>query len=457
MPTRGVKLDVELNLIPPDQARLMQNCVFDGGVRIREGMGEGTTSALQSDKSIRGGTKYYFGGGMPQSKRIVAYGTNISELSETFTETVLNSGMSDDRDTFFTTWSITDKLYIGNRDDTLRSYDGNTNTFATVTGTNIPIARTGVVPILDRLMCITTNGIERTDPRDDSVWSSNSSWATLRPSQVGLFTALHPYTFTSDVFFDGLLAFQPSAYYLIDGSDFGDDVTAASSSTDNARIRLLKSNVGTSSPYSIVDVPGIGLAFFTTDLNVYLIPEGQLSGFYIGDALRSVRPGDQGIESTALSALDQVWMIYKYPFLRLGFPSPYVGWPDTQFWMDVRVYRQLGPVWYGPMIGQNLRRVWLEDQLSDNAIYGGEGRAGSGAWVYRLSTPGIYTDFSAGVSQNYTFRWRSFFHDFGAPDVEKRIRAIFFDMREFVGNANINLDDIDGQKISNAGIVQFTR
>lgn len=452
-PVMGINLRSSIEDLRPGEALKMQNCIYLGGTRTRTGSNQLTTSALSSTRRIRGLHKYYFGGASPQKKRLVAYSTKISHITDAGTENVLNSGMTDDLETQFCTWSITDKVYIANGTDTLRSYDG--TTFATVSGTAIPVAR-WVAPIGDRLMAITANGIERTNARSDNVWSNNSAWATIRPSRVGLFTAIHPISVKGlDSIYSGLLAFQPNAYYLITGTNFGSDVTAATASAgEDSRIQLMDNFVGTSSPKSVVSIPGIGTAWFTSDLNVYLLPEGSLKGMYIGDKLRS-NGAITGIESTNNSALEQVWMAYFDRFLMLGIPTGNSTFPQIQFWMDMyswQLYPRRGPVWYGPMSGQSIGQVCVENQQSDFQMTGGEGNASTGAFIYTMRVGGLYTDAVGIVDNNIALSYRTFYNPFGAPTLLKYVRAVHLDLNYTSGTPTLNLYDIDGSSLLNQTI-----
>jgi hypothetical protein len=444
-PIFGVNLRSADDDLQPGEARKMQNLVFDGGTRSRTGSIYLNPSGISYGAfGIKGGHKYYFGGSSPQSQRLIAYDTKISKIAGTGVETVLNSGMTSNRDTFFTTWSITDKVYIGNNVDTLRSYDANTDTFEVVSGTNIPVARTGVFPILDRLMCITTNGIERTDPRNPTIWSSNSSWATLRPSLVGLFTHATPFTIRgTDTFYSGLIAFQSNAYYLITGTNFGSDVTTATASTgEDAAIKLLDSKVGTSSPYSVCSVPGVGLFWFTSDFNVFWLQDGSLTGQYIGDKIQSTQASPSGIEATNPAALSQVWMTYQYPFLMLGVPMGSGLYSTQQWWLDVRRFPK-DVVWYGPMTGQSISRAWAENQNGDNAIYAGEGNPLTGAFVYQLRVDGNFTDADGATVTDITRNYKTPFPSFGWPSRQKYLSHINFDLYQPTGSAICNLRDLD--------------
>ena len=88
---------------------------------------------------------------------------------------------------------------------------------------------------------------------------------------------------------------------------------------------------------------------------------------------------------------------------------------------------------------------------------GGEGNPGNGAHVYRIRQPNIFIDYNGTTFKNYTYRWRSFLNGYGAPDIQKRLRSVHLDMREFEGKATISIDDIDGQKLANAEIKKYER
>lgn len=456
-PVLGINLFNSEEDLKSGEARLMTNCVYRSGIRMRNGNTRITSSAVAASLRVRGGHRYYYGGSTPQKKRLIAYGTKVSVISDVGGETVLTSGMTNDLDTYFRTWTITDKVYIANGTDTLRSYDG--TTFATVTGTAIPVARARPAPILDRLFAITTNGIERTNPRVDNVWSTNSSWATFRPSQVGLFTALHPFTLRgTDTIYTGALAFQANAYYLITGTDFGSDVTSGTASTgENGSIQLLDPNVGTSSPDSVVTIPGVGIFWFTSDLNVYWVPEGSLRGQYVGDKIRSTG-STTGIESTNKSALSQVQMEYFDRYLILSVPTGSNTYPDTQFWLDLYEVtradkeRTVTAVWYGPMTGQTVGRLWREDQQGELTLRGGEGNPTTGVFVYNMMEPGRFRDAVGTSDNNMSMTYQTPFEDFGSFSREKYIRSVDLELRNFSGTPTVDLLDLDGTIISGVSI-----
>ena len=452
-PVRGVNLRKSEEELAPGEARLMQNCVFSAGTRIRTGTQRVNSSSLGAYKCL-GGHKYYYGGASPASKRLIVFNNRVSVLSDAGSETNLTTAMTASKDTHFTTWPITDKVYICNSTDEIREYDGTTfQTVGTLGGASQvpgnganPPARM-IAPILDRLMCITTNGIERTSPRVGHIWSLNSSWATLRPIRGGLFTALSPFTLRgTDTMYPGLIAFQQSAYYAITGTMFGTDATAASATSDDASIKLVDPNVGTSSPYSVCGVPGVGLFWFTSDRNVYFLPEGSLTGRFVGDKIQSSVDTD-GIESTNLASLSQVWMQYFYPYLMLGIPTGSDAYATTQFWLDIRTLinnPDFGPVWYGPMTGMSVGRAWPENQNGDSALYGADGNSANGMYVYTLRTASKYTDAVGSVDNNVSMIYRTPYPDFGYPSRGKYVQNVNADLFMPTGTATCQLYDLDG-------------
>lgn len=459
-PTSGVDLFSSEEDIREGSARLMANCVYRAGIRMRNGSSRITPAALAASFRVRGGHRFYYGGATPQKKRLIAYSTKISEVSDVGVETVLTTGMASDKDTYFTTWPITDKVYISNTSDVLRSYDG--TTFATVTGTAIPSPRARVAQVVDRLLAITANGIERSDPRSDSVWSSNSSWATFRPSQVGLFTAIHPFSLRgTDTIYTGAFAFQAHAYYLITGTDFGSPVTAGTASAgEDSAIQLLDSNVGTSSPNSVVTVPGVGIFWFTSDLNVYWVPEGQLQGKFVGDKIRS-NGSTRGIESTNKAQLAEVQMTYYDRYLILSIPTLNSTYPDTQYWLDLYEFtradktREDTAIWYGPMTGQTVGRFWREDQQGELTLRGGEGNPTTGVFVYNMVEPQLFTDAIGLTDTDITMQYQTYFKDFGTFSREKYLRSLNFVIRNFAGSPTVSLLDLDRTIVSGVPIVEL--
>ena len=448
-PILGVNLRSNEHALLPQEARLMQNCEYYGAVRIRRGSQRLTPASLGASSGL-GGHKFYYGGSNPQSKRLIAYNNKISVISGVGAETILTSSMTAGQHTYFTTWPIQDRVYISNAVDTLRYYDG--TTFGVLIGTNVPVARTGVVPVVDRLLAITVNGIERSDPRSDLTWSSNSNWATLRPQRPGLFTAMHSYALRgTDTIYEGAIALQERAYYHITGTDFGTSVTAATASVgEDASIRLLDPTVGTNSPDSVITVPGIGMFWFTTDLNVFWLPEGSLSGRYVGTKIQST-VATPGIEAANTAALKSVWMAYFDHILMLGIPLGTNSYSSTQYWMDMRMLREFpekGPVWYGPMTGQTLGKVWVENQQGDNAIYGIEGNSATGVFVYQLRVPSRFSDALGLTDVPVEMTYQTMFKDFGIPSREKYIQAVHLDMNSFTGTATADLVDLGGDIIT---------
>lgn len=457
-PELGINLRSSEENLKPGESRLMQNCEFFGSVRLRRGTQRLNSASLGAYR-IRGGHMFYYGGAAaPQKKNLIAYNDRLSVISGAGVETVLTSGLTADKDVYMSTWSIKEKAYICNSFNTLSAYDG--TTYGTVTGTNIPTPRGPVVPVKDRLMCITNNGIERTNPRSDSVWSFNSAWATFRPSQQGPFTALHPTTLkTTDTILDGALAFQGRAYYLITGNDYGDDVTeAAQPDGMDASFKLIDGTVGTSSPYSVCSVPGVGTFWFTSDANIFWVPDGGVVGRYVGDKLQST-VSTLGLNHVNYVALGQVWITYFERMLMVGIPVRSNTYATMQFWLDMRSLMEFpdrGPVWYGPMMGQSVGRVWVANQQGESALYGGEGNPGTGAYVYRMRVPGRYLDDVGESSIPITMEYEPPFLGLGSPSREKYLQALHIDANSYTGRATVDIIDTDGVVAENLPLEPVT-
>lgn len=458
-PVLGLNLRDSAENLKPGESQLLQNVEVYGSVRMRRGSQRINEVSL-GDYPIRGGIMYYYGGASPQRKNVIAYHNRLSILSGAGVETVLASSLHDDADVFMVPWSITDKLYISNNSDVLAEYDGNTGQFQTVVGSNIPTPRGFICPVNDRLLAITTDGIERTDPRVTNVWSHNSSWATLRPSQPGLFTTLHPVSLKStDTIQAGALAFQEKSYYLIYGTDYGDDVTeSAPPAGEDVKMQLLDGEVGTASPYSVCTVPGVGIFWFTTDANIYWIPEGGLTGRYIGDKLQST-VATLGINNVNFAALNQVWITYHDRMLMVGIPVRSNRYSTVQFWMDMYSLTQhpdRGAVWYGPMTNQSLSRAWHANRQGDNALYGGEGNPGEGAFVYRLRVNGRYSDAVGTADLPLQIEYMTPPKSAGTPSREKYLQAVHVDANSFTGHAAIDILDLDGALATDVPLIPVT-
>lgn len=455
MPMLGVNVRDPQHLLGEGECTLLNNCYFDGAIRPIPGTSAITPSALQSNQRIQGGHRFYKRDGT--KKRLIAYGTNISDITDAGSENLLTAATSADKTTLFSTWPILDRTYAANGSDNPFYYDG--SSFGQLSGTNIPTPLSRLVPILDRLMVVTQNGIERTNARDDSVWSANSAWATKRPMRPGLFTAIHPFNMRdSGVTFPGIIAFQANAWYILTGQDFGTDVTAATASTtEDSSIQLLDTNVGTSSPMSVCTVPGVGIFWVTSDLNVYCLPDGSLTGFYVGDKIQS-RVNTVGLNHANLNALDQIWMEYFDRKLLLGFPSGSKTYADTQYWLDLRYLTASDPkgsVWYGPHTVNSWGCVWREDQGGDLSLMAGEGLTTNGVRIYRSYQREVasHTVGASTVLPMATFQDR--FKGFDGGSTVKYPRDVRFTMTMTGGTAKSGMVDLGDAVAYRQPVEQF--
>ena len=431
-PELGINLRAADQDLKPGEARWMRNCEFIDGTRTRLGSVGLTPAALGSDP-VKGGHKFYYATG--SSQRLIAYGSKIVVLSDVGEETVLSSSMTPGADVHFTTWKTTDKVYVANGIDKLYEYDGLTwqSVDSLVGAQNVPNGCKMVVPVLDRLMAVTEAGyIERSSPLAAHKWSNDSSWATFRPLLGGPFTAIHPHTLrsTQGDLYPGLLATQANALYMITGTNYGSDATAGTASAgEDGAIKLIDPRIGTSSPYSLCTVPGVGVFGVSSDLNVWWLPFGEASPRIIGDKLRaSSDVGIEGLESANIAQLGQIWMQYFDRRLILGFPTGASSYCSMYFYLDMRSFVEhpdRGPVWNGPHTGFTTSRCWAENQFSENALLAGEGNPDTGTFVYRLMQ-NVEHDTVGTEQIDISYDYKTFYNPFGSPRREKYSPGIRF-------------------------------
>lgn len=320
---------------------------------------------------------------------------------------------------------------------------------------SIPAARQ-VMGLVDRLFAITSNGIERTSPRDPTVWSLNSSWATFRPSRGGNFRAMAPHMVSSQegIPVDGAIAVTENAYYFFTGNDFGDDASNATASTgEDASIRFVD-HVGTFGPRNIVGVPGVGTFWITNTRNVFYVPTGHTRGVMVGT--RIINTGGsatKGLEELDVANGDDCWLIYHEPYLMLGYRIVGETNVTRQYWMDLNKFRVNTdiPVWYGPMTGQSLSCVWQEIAQGDYGLYGGEGDASEGIFVYQVREPSTYTDTVGDTTNDIDYEYRTYLKSGGAASREKYVEQIEFEMDTLPVDkqATCDIADITGTILAN--------
>lgn len=557
-------LGVNLNASPEDlqrgEAAKLQNLVHRGGLVTREGSTLHTTISAGSTTIVRGGHMFYYGS---NKDRLVAYGTSISNVEDNGTYAAITTTMTSNKDTYFTTWPITERVYVSNGTDPIFDFDGTnfavagainirssayswtlstgggTSTYylrtsgggdpgfttspagvmlngvvvagsvataltpgqwgyddvdalgydtiyvrlsdntdpdtkddgyvqslATLTlpGLNgwingqsqtIPPAR-NIIGLGDRLFALTEDGIERSDPRDPTVWSWDSAWATFRPSQSGVFLSHIPHSVSSQSGepLHGALAFTDSDYYFYTGTDFGDDVTNATASQGEDSSIVHVAPIGIAAPKAVGSVPGVGTFFITNLKNVYFVPTGSVYGRIVGERIYNRGGGSvDGIESMLLYNTSgdpyPSWVVYWEPYLMIGFCVDN-AYPDTQYWLDLDKFRinPNAPVWYGPMKGQSPSVVWREDQRGDNQLMGGDGDPALGIYLYRLRVPNTYTDSRAAATNNIACEYTTYLKSGGAPSREKYVQQIEVEMNEISGSATCDIADLSGTILS---------
>ena len=560
-PVLGVNLSSSPEDLQRGECAKMKNMVYHGGLVTREGSTALTATQIAASYDVKGGHMFYYGAS--GRKRLIAYYGNISIITDAGSQTVLYSNQSDGENTYFTTWPITEKVYITNGSDPMLEYDGTnisvvgaTNirssayswTLSTGGGTStyylrtaasgnpgfetapggimlggvvvaggvetaltpgqwghgdvdtlgyetiyvrlsdnadpdskddgfvqalatltipgvsgwingqsqtIPAA-TSIIGLSDRLFALTPDGIERCDPRDPTVWSWDSSWATFRPSQSGTFLAHIPHSVSNQAGepLNGALAFTDSDYYFYTGTDFGDDVSnATASSGEDSSIRHI-APIGIASPKAVENVPGVGTFFITNQRNVYFIPTGSVYGRVIGTRIYNTGGSSvDGLESMLLYDTNgepyPSWVVYWEPYLMIGFCVDN-AYPDTQYWLDLNKFKVSPeiPVWYGPMTGQSAGVVWKENQRGDYSLKAGEGNSAEGVFVYNYRVGGTYTDIRGTVANDIACEYTTYLKSGGAPSREKYVQQIEVEMNEISGSATCDIADLSGTILS---------
>lgn len=472
--TKGVNLRKSPEDLEPGEAELMQNCLWDSDIRKRFGCARWTTISFGMQNAL-GGHKAYFGDGT--GIRLAAFGTNLMKVNDSGTFSTLTSTLSSGHNTYFTDWSITDRSYMSNGTDEMRYLDS-TGLVATLSGTNIPASPGMVVPFADRLFAIQGSVVIATDPRTDTVWASTgSAWSAYRGiGGSGNPTAITVHS-SSTLFGDPqsqLLIFQRNTVTALQGTNFGSSVTVGSPPTGwDATLTLLDPRIGTSSPYSVCHVPGIGTFWVTSERNVAWLPLGTSVPRIIGNSLYSYRAGIPGLNDITQSQLSQVLMIYHQFRLKLYLPVSGQSYSTVQYWLDLRPLmenmasavtppsEEFPANWSGPHTGQSIGRVWLENQSNDpERLMGMEGNPSNGLMVYEVNPTNYFKDdvgpdLTPGVSNDIAFHYKSFYHDFGAPGYDKYLYDLLIDSQGYINFATVTVNDLHATLTSGLSILKL--
>ena len=461
-PKRGINLRKSPEDLRPDEAFLMTNCLWDAGLRKRTGSQLFSTPSLGLHDPT-GGTLFVYSNN--QKVRLVAGGTNVWSIADSGAMvSTLTSTLTTGQPLHFRTWPITERVYLANGTDAMRYYDG--TTISTISGTNVPASPTMVCPFGDRLFAIQGNVVVSSNARSDSVWATTgSAWSTYRPFASGGYpTAIHLHSATGELGdpTSYMLIFQRHAVYGLRGSDFGDDVSVGSPSTNwDAELVLLDPRIGTSSPYSIVTVSGLGTFWFTTDRNVAWLPLGSTNPRLIGDTLIAANRTDVlGINLVDSNNIDEVVMVYHDRKLKLMIPESGNPYCTVQYWLDLRpLHENLSAVvagdsdegeavsWSGPHLTQAIKRAWVETETGDlERLMGLDGRGlSTGLYTYELNPYEVYTEAVATTSSNeYTMNYKTFYNTAQKPTYRKYLPRVILDAGGYIQYATVTVTDLHG-------------
>ena len=461
-PKRGINLRKSPEDLLPDEAYLLMNAHWDGGLRKRTGSSLFSTPSLGMLEAT-GGTLFSYSNN--SAVRLVAGSTNLWSIANSGAMlSTLTSTLTAGTALHFRTWPITDRVYLANGTDAIRYYDG--SELSTISGTNVPASPTMICPFSDRLFAIQGGVVVSSNARSDSVWSTTgSSWSTYRPFASGAWpTAIHLHTATGELGDPAgyLLIFQRNAVYGLRGTDFGDNVSGGSPSTGwDAELILFDPRIGTSSPYTIVTVPGLGTFWLTTERNIAWLPFGSTNPRLIGDALITTNRTDVlGLNLIDSVNLDQSIMVYHDRKLKLMIPESGNAFCTIAYWMDLRpLHENLGAIlrgdadegeavaWSGPHTIQPVKRAWVEQETGDlERLMALGGRATSyGLYVYELNPYEVYTEAIATTSSNeYIYDWKSFYNHAGQPTMRKYLPRVLLDAGGFIQYATVSVTDLHG-------------
>ena len=237
----------------------------------------------------------------------------------------------------------------------------------------------------------------------------------------------------------------------------------------DAQLRSIDSRVGTSSLYSVCNVPGVGTFWFTSERNVAWLPLGQSVPRLIGNSLYSYRSDIPGINDTNINALAQVVMVYHDLKLKLYLPIEGNAYSTIQFWLDLRpLMENLASVltqpsenipaqWSGPHRGQSIRRVWVENQSGDpERLMGIEGNMNNGLFVYELN-PENYSLDDVGVSTSSAidYWFKGHYWTGGMPGYVKALYNTLIDSQGYINLATVTVNDLHATVTNGFTILQL--
>src|SRR6266550_1460469 len=122
MPILGVNLRDPQQLLADGECVKLSHCYYDGAVKSIPGTRAITPSALHASTRLTGGHRFYKRDGT--KKRLVAYGTTISDIDDAGIETRLTATATATATMLFSTWPISDRAYGANGSDNPYYYDG---------------------------------------------------------------------------------------------------------------------------------------------------------------------------------------------------------------------------------------------------------------------------------------------------------------------------------------------
>lgn len=420
---QGVILHSDSDFVPVNltagQLLTCQNLYWRSGLQKRKGMIKLSTNRISTTDALRALHRFYRVGDTAQL--LAASGAIIAQYDSIATTwSAIKTGLNTDADTFFTSYSPTEKVLIANGFDTPMVWDGTTMSDYTVA----PAGAKQFIVHRERVFTyISGLTISYSDNLDPDTWSAASLiLASDDPNITAMIKHTQNTADTSVV--SQLLIFTDNTTWVLAGNDFV--------SLDDVFLQEISGQIGTSSPNTVVKTPN-GVVFFGRQNgrnNVFLVIGEGLGAriIPIGDNIR------QALAEVPSSALDEATATYYDGYYRLIVrPAGQIA-NTREWWLRMDNISQNNISWFGPMkrdIG--LRSIVnLSGSGDNNIIYGG-GETGFLYWLERS-----FDDDSTTID----VKLQTAFDDYGFPSQEKTIDKVFINVHGSGGSliVKINMD-----------------
>lgn len=440
LPRNGINLYISLEDLLPGDAVLMQNCYYRRGVQMKLGSNKHSNDEVTASKAIVGLHRFYYGASSKQL--IAAAGTNVAYMNDsTGAWTNIRTVQTDNLQTFFTTWSAINKMYVCNGTDQPFTWDGTTASDVAA----LPVTTKMVLPYRSYLAFI-----DGTNPSYlslfDTAYSDSGSVNQFRivgggPIQV---IAAHALAGPQEGIVTYIFVATASTITLFSGTVF-------SGGSLNARLDPISDRVGCISAKTVKTTTK-GTIFLGSDRQVYILPFGSSQVVPIGHKIRNPNVGTDGIEDIPLAQLSKACAIYHDGFYKLSVAGSGATTNNRQWWLDVDRLSQdehglWGP-WYGPMIGMAISEFAIQDGSGDDGKLLG-GNSGATGYVYRHNEAATYADDGTAISMYFQTANEIYSND---PSIDTQVTKTEVECTNSANTFNLSFFDTIGQMSTTSAI-----